>query len=146
MEAPQRPGRRARDALVARYYRDLSRLRASQAAERPTLRELLAREPPTLRLQDGTVHEVDRRQLEALARRIPPYLWDLVRLPFQVTLTRYEDGARVYTVAGDVWQRRAVELLLRGTMSPRGAERLEPEEFSELLRIAGSLVFTILAV
>jgi uncharacterized protein (UPF0216 family) len=146
MEPPRRPAGRARDALVARYYRDLSRLRASQAAERPTLRELLARKPPTLRLQDGTIHEVDRRQLELVSRRIPPYLWDLVRLPFQVTLARYEDGARVYMLAGDVWQRRAVELLLHGTMSPRGLERLEPEEYRELLRLAGSLVFTILSV
>ena len=144
---PSRPpeaGRRARDALVAKYYRDLNRIRYSLAAEKPTLRELLERDPPTLELQDGTLHEVDRRQLDYVASRIPRYLWDMVRLPFQVSLVRYEDGARVYVVTGDKWQRRAVELILHGTMSPDGLEKLEPEDFRRLLRVAGSLVFTIL--
>ncbi len=139
-------GRRARDAIVAKYYSDVSRLRQSLAAERPTMRELLARDPPTIRLQDGTLHEVDREQLEALAGIIPRYLWSLVRLPFTVQLVRYEDGTRVYAVTGDVWQRRAVELIVRGRMSPDGLERLEPEEFRRLLRAAGSMVFTMLTV
>ncbi|MEB3851871.1 MAG: DUF61 family protein [Desulfurococcales archaeon] len=137
-------GRRARDALVKRYQADLGRIRASQAAEKPTLRELLERSPPTILLQDGTRHEVDQAQLQTLAKAIPRYLWGEVRLPFQVTLTRYDDGTRVYLVVGDKWQRRAIQLLLHGTLTPSGAEKLEPEEYRRLLRLIGSLVFTIL--
>lgn len=146
MEPPRRVevGRKARDTLIAKYYKDINRLHYSQAAEKPTLKELLARDPPVIELQDGTMHEVDRAQLERLSRIIPRYLWSLVRLPFTIQLTRYEDGTRVYAVAGDVWQRRAVELIVRGRMSPDGIERLEPEEFRLLLRIAGSMVFTSL--
>jgi uncharacterized protein (UPF0216 family) len=136
--------RKTREAIMARYYRDINRLRYTQAAERPTLKELLARDPPIIELQDGSMHDVDRDQLERLSRIIPRYLWGLVRLPFTIQLTRYEDGTRVYAVSGDVWQKRAVELIVRGRMSPDGAERLEPEEFRQLLRVAGSMVFTSL--
>lgn len=146
MERPQgvEVGRRTRDALIAKYYKDINRLRYTQAAERPTLRDLLARDPPIIELQDGTMHEVDRAQLERLSKIIPRYLWGLVRLPFTIQLTRYEDGTRVYVVAGDSWQRRAVELIVKGRMSPDGVERLEPEEFRLLLGVAGSMVFTSL--
>ncbi len=139
-------GRKARDAIVARYYYEISRMKFTMAAESVTLKELLSREPPTILLHDGTLHEVDRDQLARLAGIIPRYLWDLVKLPIIIRLTRYEDGTRVYAVAGDAWQRRAVELIVRGKMSPDGLERLEPEEFRRLLRVAGSLVFTSLTL
>ena len=80
-----------------------------------------------------------------LLKDTPPFLWPYLRLPL---LLRYETVGTVsyYKVLGSRWQRRLAEIMLRGSYSYEGLEKLKISEFREILKKYKSLVFVGLSV
>lgn len=98
-----------------------------------------------VKLQTGDVHEFDSSEVGEVLSRVPVYLWDLVKLPIILKYRRFDDGTCEVRVEGDVWQKRLVEILLKGSMSSTGIEKLDSESFRALLSRYKTLIFIGLA-
>lgn len=64
----------------------LGAIAESMPAESFTLREAVEGRR-TLRLRDGSTHQLRNEEIESLANRVPKYLWGLVKLPFVIVKT-----------------------------------------------------------
>jgi hypothetical protein len=64
-----------------------------------------------------------------------------MRIPIILRYEKHEDGYSRCVVEGDVWQRRLVELLVKGSVSSEGLGEVTGPQFRLLLGSYGSLVF-----
>ena len=137
------PGRRSR-ALEKRYREEIRRLSQYWPAESVTLEEA-SRGRLRIRLQNGLTHDFSREEVERLLGLVPEFLWESMRIPL---LLRYEVVGSVayYRVLGDRWQRRLAEIMLRGSYSYDGLDRLRVSDFQRVLRRYRSLLFVGLSV
>ncbi|MEM4681451.1 MAG: DUF61 family protein, partial [Acidilobaceae archaeon] len=83
----------------------------------------------------------EEKEIRNVLSKVPPYVWDLVKLPIILRYKRFEDGTYEIKVEGDVWQKRLVELLLKGQMTSKGMEKLDYESFRALLSEYRTLIF-----
>ncbi|MCE4625602.1 MAG: DUF61 family protein [Desulfurococcales archaeon] len=135
---------RTRKIVEKRYKDEIRKLSLYWPAETVTLEE--ANEGKlTIRLQGGGTHSFSKDEVEKLLKDIPPFLWPYLRLPL---LLRYETVGTVsyYRVLGSRWQRRLAEIMLRGSYTYEGLEKLKVSEFREILKRYKSLVFVGLSV
>jgi len=107
-------------------------------SERLTLEEIL-KGKNRIKLSDGSEFEISVKDAEEAARRIPVYLWGLVRFPI-VILKLPSPGA--YVIEDDKWSREAVKYILNkqdiGYISLREVEILI-REFKSLFFISLSV-------
>ncbi len=134
-----------REAIEKKYREDSRRLTLYWPAETITLLEV-ARGRKDVRLHSGDIHAFDEEELSKLLNTVPPYYWELMRLPVMLRYRRREDGTSEYAVEGGVWQKRLVELIIKGNVTSKGAESLNVQEFALLITSYKSLVFVTLAV
>ncbi|MEM0340662.1 MAG: DUF61 family protein [Acidilobaceae archaeon] len=132
--------RRVPDFLDKKYEEILKRIAKLWPAESVTLKEV-SKGRRFLRLQSGDVHEFEEKEIRNVLSKVPPYVWDLVKLPIILRYKRFEDGTYEIKVEGDVWQKRLVELLLKGQMTSKGMEKLDYESFRALLSEYRTLIF-----
>ncbi|MEM4507902.1 MAG: DUF61 family protein [Acidilobaceae archaeon] len=132
--------RRVSDFLDKKYEEILKRIAKLWPAESVTLKEV-SKGRRFLRLQSGDVHEFEEKEIRNVLSKVPPYVWDLVKLPIILRYKRFEDGTYEIKVEGDVWQKRLVELLLKGQMTSKGMEKLDYESFRALLSEYRTLIF-----
>ncbi len=127
-----------------RYAEEARRLQAHWPAEQVTLEELRSRRQ--VKLMDGTYHEMDSEEAEALMSQVPSFFWPFMRVPMLFSYVRTETGISRYMVLGDRWQRRLVEILVTGNYSAEGLTGLNVEQFLRLLRRYRSLIFVSLTL
>jgi uncharacterized protein (UPF0216 family) len=124
------------DTVYTKYLQEVRVLTGLLPAEQLSLEELLKNPRPSVRLRDGTMHRIDREDLERMASRLPWYMHSLTRLPLVVV----KDGES-YRLTGDKWSLRSVSLLLRGELGLDPSPVLRLGELERLLRDYRSLVF-----
>ena len=128
-----------------RYMESARRLSASLPAETITLHEASAGRL-AVKLHGGDVHEMDPGEVRELLSLVPPYFWKLMRIP---VLLRYEKpggGPGRYVVVGGPWQRRLVEIMLRGDYSEEGLREISVSDFQRLVSRFRSIVFVSLSL
>ncbi len=141
-------GRRrpASDLIRQKYLDSARKLRSSLPAEAVTLYEA-SKGRLSVRLQSGELHHMDKSEVERLLNAVPPYFWKLVKIP---VVLRYEKpggkGPARYVVLGGPWQRRLVEIMLRGDFSERGVEALTVSDFQRIAGKYSSLLFVSISV
>ncbi len=136
--------RRLGERVARRYREEVRKLQAYWPAESVTVAEAAAGRK-RVRLHSGDTHFFDDSEVEDVASRVPVYMRELARLPILFMYHRDRSGAR-YLVLGDQWQRRLVEILLRGEFSYDGVRELRVSEFIELARRYRSLIFVRIGV
>lgn len=136
---------RIKEAVEKKYREDSKKLALYWPAETITLLEA-ARGRKDIRLHSGDTHAFDEEEISRLLNIVPLYYWELMRLPLMLRYKRREDGTSEYIVEGGVWQRRLVELIIKGDVTSKGAESLNVQEFASLIKSFKSLVFVTLAV
>ena len=107
-------------------------------SERVTLGEVL-RGKNRLKLSDGSDFEISIKEAEEAARKVPVYLWELVKLPVVILKLPYP-GA--YTVEDHKWNRELLKYLL----NKEDASYISVGEVEKLIRDYKSLVFISLSV
>ncbi|MGC9209938.1 MAG: DUF61 family protein [Acidilobus sp.] len=132
------------DRVKARWRDEVRRLQARWPAEQVSLDELPSR--ASVRLLDGTVHEMDPDEVRRLLSIVPPYFRPFMKVPLLVGYVKHEDGTARYVVMGDRWQRRLAELMVRGDYSADGLSELSVDDFVRVLKEFRSLVFVSLSV
>jgi len=130
---------RLRRSIERKYRDDLRRLSAYWPAEEVPLEEL-ARGRRWVRLHSGDRHVFSDEEVERLLARVPFYFHSLMTVPIRLRYERDSSGGR-YHVLGGPWQRRLVELLVRGDYSFEGLGSIRVSEFMRLSREYRSLVF-----
>ena len=135
---------RQKRIVASAYRREVSKLQSYMPASYVSLREALSSPRPGVPLNDGTFHEFDPEHLRLASEAIPRILWSLVNLPIVLYYEKDADGRRRFLVAGDAWQRRAVEMLLTGRLAADGRSELDSEEAYRLLSRYRSLFFVSL--
>ncbi len=133
------PGDGAKKLVEKRYREELRRLQAYWPAEHLTLTQL-AEGRRSIRLHNGETHVFSEEEVQLLLSRVPGYFHDHMTVPILLRYTRSPQGSR-YIVLGGRWQRRLVEILLRGDYSFDGVGELKVSEFIELARKYRSLIF-----
>lgn len=134
-------GRGSASRIIRQKYLDSARrLRSSLPAEAVSLYEA-SRGRLRVRLYSGEVHEMDRGEVERLLSEVPPYFWKLVKVPVVLRYEKPGGGPARYVVLGGSWQRRLVEIMLRGDYSEAGVESLSVSEFQRIVSKYPSLVF-----
>ena len=88
---------RAMDAILGYEIRKLN---THLPKQRPSLRELLLVEDPTVEAADGSAIVLKRSELQGLAKIIPAEYHGRLKLPI-IVLRRMELGRSVYTVSGE---------------------------------------------
>jgi Protein of unknown function DUF61. len=112
----------------------LGSIAGSMPSESFTIKEIVEGRR-TVRLKDGSVHEISQSDVDRVAQKIPSHLWGLVRLPFVVLKTL---GVGTYRIGGDKWAVRAINVLLER----KGEEEtLNSIEVERLLKEFRSLTF-----
>lgn len=129
--------------LEARLWEERRRLSSSLPAERLSLSDLAAGRR-TLRLLSGEPHELDNGEVKKVLEAAPPYLWPSTTVPITLKYSKLEDGSVRISVEGDIWQRRLVELLLRGRFGAEGMAEISLEEFRRLIASYRTLFFVSL--
>ena len=130
---------RLRRSIEKRYREELRRLSSYWPAEEVTLEDL-ARGRQWVTLQSGERHFFSGEEVEKLLSRVPFYFHRHMRVPVRLRYVRDRSGGR-YVVLGDAWQRRLVEILLRGEYSFEGLSVLSVSDFMRLVGEYRSLVF-----
>ncbi|GAB6147952.1 DUF61 family protein [Stetteria hydrogenophila] len=138
------PSERQKRLITSRYRHEVSKLQSYRPASTITLEKAMASARPGVPLADGSFHEFDPWQLREMAGEIPRILWPLVNLPVTLTYERDSSGRAFFHVAGDIWQKRAVGLLLSGELTSEGRSELTVEEARLLLSKYRSLFFVSL--
>ncbi len=127
------------------YLRSTRMLQASLPAESVSLYEA-SKGRLTVKLHSGEVHVMDEGEVRKLLEVVPPYFWKLVKIP---VLLRYEKpggGPSQYTVMGDSWQRRLVEIMLIGDFSESGLDALTVSDFKKIASKYPSLIFVSISL
>lgn len=112
-------------------------------AERRTMQELMEADRPYVPLRNGGVHTIDKAELHEACRVIPWYFRRLIKLPI---VLRKEEGGDWYVVEGDLWDRRALELLLKGKLSSEGISTLSKDEVIVLMKKYRSLLMVTISL
>ena len=140
---------RSFDALLGRELRNLN---AHLPKQRRPLSELVKISDPTIEAVDGSSILLKTRELEALAKLIPPEYHDRLKLPI-VILRRIELGKSIYTVAGEKIEEFTVQKVLGKTEAAyyqmhnaREPLFLYRPEVSELLKMFHSLFVIAFAI
>ena len=135
---------KSRRIMEKKYRDEIRKLSLYWPAETVTLEEA-SKGKLKIRLQGGSTHSFSREEVEDLLRVTPSFLWPYLQIPL---LLRYETIGTVsyYRVLGGRWQRRLAEIMLRGSYSYEGVDRLKISEFRSILRKYKSLVFVGLSV
>ena len=131
--------------IIRKYHREILSLNTSLPAKRRSLKDILETRDYFVTLKNGTRHRFDPVEIEKLSDRVPWYLYPRTMLPI---IIEYVDqgGKKVFRVAGDRWDRRIVEVLLRGEFSVEGVSVLEYGEVSRLLSLYKSLLTIIISM
>jgi len=130
---------RLRRSVERKYRDDLRRLSHYWPAEEVTIEEL-SRGRRWVRLHSGDRHLFADDEVDRLLERVPFYFHRLMSVPITLRYVRDSTGGR-YVVLGGPWQRRLVEILLRGDYSYDGVGELRVSEFMKLNREYRSLIF-----
>jgi uncharacterized protein (UPF0216 family) len=131
--------------IIKKYQRDIVTFNTSLPAKRRSLKEILETRDYFIRLKNGTRHRLDPIEIDDLSNKIPWYLYPKTMLPI---IIEYVDqgGKKVFKVSGDKWDRRIVEVLLKGEFSVDGVNVLEYSEVSRLLSLYKSLLTIIISM
>lgn len=131
--------------IEARLREERRRLTSSLPSERLSLMDLKAGKR-AVKLLSGELHELDGEEVERLLSLAPPYIWLNTHVPITLKYSKLDDGSVRITVEGDLWQRRLVELMLRGSFGVEGISEISVEEFRGLLSRYKTLFFISLDV
>lgn len=131
--------------VIAKYRRDAARLSTLLPESTLTIEDL-SRGIREVKLYSGDTHVIDDEEARRLVEKVPPYFWQLMRVPIVFKYVRYQDGTRRYIVMGDSWQRRLVEILLTGDYSSDGLAELEIDEFATLLSRYKTIIFVTVSL
>jgi uncharacterized protein (UPF0216 family) len=99
---------RATDAILG--Y-ELRKLNTHLPKQRPSLRELLLVEDPTVEAADGSAIVLKKSELQELANIVPAEYHGSLKLPI-IVLRRMELGRSVYTVSGERLEEFTVRKIL----------------------------------
>lgn len=127
------------------YLRSARMLQASLPAETVSLYDA-SKGRLAVKLHSGELHIMDEGEVKRLLEIVPPYFWKLVKIPLLLRYERPGGGPPQYTVMGDSWQRRLVELMLRGDYSESGIAALTVSDFKKIASKYPSLIFVSISL
>jgi len=133
-------GGKLKRRIEERFKNDIKRLSLLWPSEHLYIDEV-ANGRTSVRLHSGDWHEFDPDDVTRLLSRVPRYFWKIMKVPIVLRYEKHENGYTRCLVEGDVWQRRLVELLVKGEVSSEGLEEVSIHQFRLLLGSYGSLVF-----
>ncbi|AWR97798.1 DUF61 family protein [Acidianus sulfidivorans JP7] len=105
-------------------------------SERVTLKDALSGHLK-IRLNNGTFHNLDEREVKDFSSKIPLYLWSLVKIPIIITKS-FEVGE--YDILESEWDKKAL-----GYVLGRDFLYLTTVDVEELLRSYKTLIFITLS-
>jgi uncharacterized protein (UPF0216 family) len=131
--------------IIRKYQKDVISLFNTTPKERKSLKHIIEEHDYIVHLKDGSIHRLDRDEITQAAERIPWYLHPRALIPIIIEYTTIGDK-RVFRVTGDKWDRRIVEVLLRGEFGVDGKSILEYREVAKLISLYKSLFTIILSL
>ncbi len=131
--------------IIRKYQKDIVSLFNSTPRYRKSLKHILEKQDYTIELKDGTIHKLDKNEVSLAAQKIPWYLHLRTRIPIVIEYLSVGDR-RIFRVSGDKWDRRIVEVLLKGEFGLDGKRVLEYNEVARLISLYKSLFTIILSL
>ncbi|MCE4614135.1 MAG: DUF61 family protein [Desulfurococcales archaeon] len=131
--------------IIRKYQRDIVSLFNTTPRKRKSLKHILEEQDYTIELKDGTIHKLDKNEVIYAAENIPWYLHPRTLIPIVIEYAAVGDK-RVFRVMGDKWDRRIVEVLLKGEFGVEGERILEYNEVAKLISLYKSLFTIILSL
>jgi len=131
--------------IIRKYQKDIVSLFNSTPRDRKSLKHILEKQDYTIELKDGTIHKLDKNEVSLAAQKIPWYLHPRTRVPIVIEYVSVGDR-RIFRVLGDKWDRRIVEVLLKGEFGLDGKRVLEYIEVARLISLYKSLFTIILSL
>jgi uncharacterized protein (UPF0216 family) len=126
--------------IEKKFLDEIKNLRSLWPKEQISLEELNKGKKSILLFSDD-YHIFDENETNNIIQLIPPYFWKFMKVPILLKYNRDDEGRSWYNVMGDTWQKRFVEILLRGNYTIYGIEEINPEEFIKLIKKYKSLIF-----
>ncbi|BAN90847.1 DUF61 family protein [Aeropyrum camini] len=137
-------GKATRRYIETRYRETAKRLAQNIPRETVTLYEA-SRGRVRITLYSGETHILDRAEVQSILEIAPPYFWKLARIPIVLRYEKTASGVARYVVQGDSWQKRLVEIIVRGDYSPEGLGELTVSQFQKLVARYRSIFFVTIS-
>ncbi|GBF09488.1 hypothetical protein apy_12130 [Aeropyrum pernix] len=137
-------GRVSKKYIETRYRETAKRLAQNIPRETVTLYEA-SRGRLTITLHSGEAHTLDKEEVEKILEAAPPYFWKLARIPIVLRYEKTPSGVARYVVQGDSWQRRLVEVIVRGDYTPQGLHELTVSQFQRIAARYRSIFFVTIS-